>query len=74
MFKLSNKWTSIVFRLVFLSSAIINYILFVFVIWGPQLIERTALSFFLLLIFNFLFGMVVWTTFVTATSDRKFKY
>lgn len=66
---LSNKWLSIIFRFVFFSVCLINYLVYIFVIWGPKLTISPFLSIFVLFFFNFSFIMSTWSTLVTSTSD-----
>ena len=64
----SAKLVSILFRAIFLSMGVLNYLSYVFGIWGPISFNHPY-CLFLLLIYHFFFIMTVWATVVTITAD-----
>lgn len=64
----SAKLVSILFRAIFLSMGVLNYLSYVFGIWGPISFNHPY-CLFLLLIYHFFFVMTVWATVVTITAD-----
>lgn len=59
---------SIIFRILFCSMIIFNYIYFVILVWFPISLKN-PLGYIVLFVFNIFFVMTTWTTIVTSRSD-----
>ena len=64
----TGRIISLIFRIIFYSLLILNYIYFVLLIWFPISLKN-PLGFVVIFFFNFLFVMATWSTIVTSTSD-----
>ncbi len=63
-----NTLTSIIFRLIFFTMLLLNYINFVILIWYPQIL-KTIKSIINIIIFHIFFLMTIWTIYITVKSD-----